>query len=327
MNNIAIPVFLLHNTGKYVLKDFKPENILVTHSGEITIVDMDSIQITSGRQILFPGTAATQDYVPPEFYNENVGKTISIPLKKSWDNFALSVVFYKLLLGLHPYAVTPKNQDDDSSCDISNNISNDLFPFGTNACNISGFPPPHEKFNILPESLQNFFKRAFSLNASERPNADEWGKLLHDIIRNAETLKPFTPPIKRKKAVSASSDEEKGKDITVKKPENFKTLAVWSILIGVCSILIDLYLIITSQSWGTWYFIIYDGTMFWRTLGIILGSIAVIRSNTVDAAWRDNRINDAIKFSKKNKKIAVAAIILTAFHFIYFFMILLENWL
>jgi DNA-binding helix-hairpin-helix protein with protein kinase domain len=230
MTNIAIPVFLLHSTGKYVLKDFKPENVLVTHSGKITVVDMDSIQITSGRQVLFPGTAATQDYMPPEFYNGAAGRITGVPLEKSWDNFALSVVFYKLLFGLHPYAVTPKDQDDDSSSDISCNISNNLFPFGNNADRIAGFPPPHGKFHVLPAPLQDYFKRAFSSDAAIRPNADEWGKLLRDIVKNAEKLQAFHPPVQPFHPPVIPNPPPV---ITNPPVNNHKTLAVFSLLFSL----------------------------------------------------------------------------------------------
>ena len=194
MNNIAIPVHLLHATGKYVLQDFKPDNVLITHSGQVTICDMDSIQIINGQSMLFRGTAATPGYAPPEFENNGVGKSPTIPLNKSWDNFALSVVFYQLLFGLHPYAVTPKMQKDANSSEISTNISDDLFPFGNNVSKIQVIPPLHNKFNILPQQIQNLFKRSFSTDCNQRPAAEEWGKNIHEIIASAGVVTPPPQP-------------------------------------------------------------------------------------------------------------------------------------
>jgi DNA-binding helix-hairpin-helix protein with protein kinase domain len=188
MNNIAIPVHLLHQTGRYVLQDFKPDNVLITHTGQVTICDMDSIQITNGRNMLFRGTAATAGYAPPEFENTGAGKSPTVPLDKSWDNFAVSVVFYQLLFGLHPYAVTPKKQKDANSSEISTNISDDLFPFGNNMHKIQIVPPLHDKFKILPPQIQDLFKRSFSLNVTNRPSAEEWGRNIHEIIRNAGVI-------------------------------------------------------------------------------------------------------------------------------------------
>ena len=200
LHNIAIPVHLLHSTGKYVLKDFKPQNVLVTHDGRVTIVDMDSIQIMDHGKLLFPGTAATDLYIPTEFHTNGVGRNPNVPLDKSWDYFALGVVFYQILFGLHPYVVTPVHQKDEDSNEISYNISSDLFPFGSNKHRIKSYPPLHNKFSALPPSVQSLFVRCFSDNPSARPSAEEWGKEIHNIIQavgNLPTPPPVTPTPKK----------------------------------------------------------------------------------------------------------------------------------
>lgn len=193
INNISIPVYLLHATKKYVMKDFKPENVLVTATGKISMVDMDSIQIVDDGKLLFPGNAATPNYIPPEYYTKGVGRSSSDILNKSWDEFAIGIVFYQLLFGLHPYVVTPSNITDDSSNDISQHISENLFPFGNNASKIASYPPLHDKFKILPDNLQALFTRAFSNAASNRPSASMWGRTVHEIILAAP--KPAPPTI------------------------------------------------------------------------------------------------------------------------------------
>jgi DNA-binding helix-hairpin-helix protein with protein kinase domain len=195
MNNIAIPIYLLHSTGKYVLQDLKPDNVLITHSGQVTICDMDSIQITDGQRMLFCGAVTTAGYAPPEYENNGTGKSTTVPLEKSWDNFALSVVFYQLLFGLHPYAVIPKLQKDANSSEISTNISDDLFPFGSNAHKIQSVPPPHNKFTILPPQIQNLFRRSFSTIPNQRPSADEWGRNIHELIKSAGGVHAQSPVV------------------------------------------------------------------------------------------------------------------------------------
>ena len=181
INNIAIPVHSLHATGKYVLKDFKPENVLVTPTGQITIVDMDSIQICENGKLLFPGTAATEDYMPPEFYNQKVGTDDNKPLEISWDNFAVSEVFYQLMFGLKPYAVTPKTELEDGT--IRYCISHNLFPFGKNASQIAKVPAPHNNFKVVPQPVQDLFIRAFGDDPNNRPQAMEWGKTVNAVLR------------------------------------------------------------------------------------------------------------------------------------------------
>lgn len=198
IHNIAIPVHLLHSTGKYVLTDFKPQNVLVTRNGIVTLVDLDSIQITEGNQMLFSFEVLTPMYMPPEYYTKSVGQNSSKALSKSWDNFQLGVVFYQLLFGLHPYVVTPKIIKDDSSSEITENIAQNLFPFGPNKAYIESYPNLHKKFTILPPDIQALFIKAFSSRTEERPNAEEWGKTIHAEIKKVGTLLP-PPPIKKHK--------------------------------------------------------------------------------------------------------------------------------
>lgn len=181
--NIAIPVYILHSTKRYVLKDFKPENVLVTYDGKVTLVDMDSVQITDNNRLLFPGTAATPNYIPPEYYTKNAGKNINVPIESSWDYFALGVVFYQIMFGLHPYVVTPAVIKDDSCNEIFQNIAQNLFPFGVNTTKIGSYPPPHNNFIRIPMELQLLFKGAFSNDPKKRPTPDTWVKTIKDVIR------------------------------------------------------------------------------------------------------------------------------------------------
>ena len=183
--NIAIPVHILHATGKYVLKDFKPQNVLSTADGRITICDMDSIQIADGGNLLFSGTAATPDYMPPEFYSKGIGKKATDVINESWDTFAMGVVFYQLLFGIHPYVVTPKEEQDDGANSISSNISSGLFPFGVNGDMVKIRPKLHDKFTVLPQELQDLFVKTFSDEESKRPSAEDWGKNMNEIVIKA----------------------------------------------------------------------------------------------------------------------------------------------
>ena len=209
LHNIAIPIHLLHNTGKYVLQDFKPQNVLVTHDGKVSIVDMDSIQITDNGKLLFPGTGLTNLYIPTEFHTLGVGKKQNIPIKWSWDYFALGVVFYQILFGLHPYVVTPKNLGDADNNDISQNIASDLFPFGYNRDQIQSYPPLHNKFSAFPEEVQRLFRRCFTANPEQRPSAEDWGKEIHKILKQignipAPTTIPPVPPIPKPRPIPPS---------------------------------------------------------------------------------------------------------------------------
>lgn len=202
--NISIPIHLLHSTKRYVLKDFKPENVLITHDGKVTIVDMDSVQISENGKLIYPGTAATPNYIPTELYKYGIGKSEEDVLTTSWDQFALGVVFYQLLFGLHPYVVTPYVSNESDTNEIFQNISNDLFPFGSNTGKIKSYPDPHKKFAILPPPVQQLFLRTFSLDYNNRPSAEEWGRTIHGIVVEAEKIpipipKPQPRPLPKPK--------------------------------------------------------------------------------------------------------------------------------
>lgn len=191
--NIAIPIHKLHATNRYVLRDFKPENVLVTPEGKVTLVDMDSVQITDTNgtgKPMFHDFSATPNYMPPEHYTRGVGKDPNVAVGKSWDYFSLGVVFYQIVFGLHPYVVNPLYTRDNSSNEIYQNVAQNLFPFGPNASKISSYPPLHDNFKHLPLHLQELFKSAFSSDPNARPSLEIWVKTIKEIIRNTPTPQP-----------------------------------------------------------------------------------------------------------------------------------------
>ncbi|MEM7539212.1 MAG: pre-peptidase C-terminal domain-containing protein [Chloroflexota bacterium] len=177
--NVAIAVHMIHSFVRYVLVDLKPQNILVSQDGKISMIDLDSIQITEGDNVLFPGPVATPDYTPPE------GFTSNIAIKKSWDEFSLAVVFYQVLFGLHPYAATTKGRYKDSTT-IDEKISSGLFVHGSKSSFIDVKPKPHDNFYRLSQPVQSLFLTAFDMNPNGRPSAETWGKTMYQDVQKAQ---------------------------------------------------------------------------------------------------------------------------------------------
>lgn len=72
--NIANVISIIHQHG-YVLADFKPQNILFTDSGKISMIDMDSIQIVENGKLVYGSTAATAEYAyPKELHLLKIGR-------------------------------------------------------------------------------------------------------------------------------------------------------------------------------------------------------------------------------------------------------------
>lgn len=194
--NWAIAIHSLHETHKYVIVDLKPENVMATSSGKISIVDTDSFQISENGKILFPGAAYTPSYFPPE------GKDIQqskVPFPISCDCFAAAVCFYKILTGVHPFSGTIKLSPYNQLETEEEFISAGLFAYGekkqylrfTKDFNL------HQNFDNLSPTIQQLFIRAFGKDPSKRPTMEEWGKALHEAaISNTSLIRSIVKPAK-----------------------------------------------------------------------------------------------------------------------------------
>ncbi len=174
--NIATAVYQVHATDHYVLVDLKTDNIIIQPNGLISIVDMDSMQVIENDQVLFPATVTTPEYTPPEYYSNNIqpGKH---PIFESWDLFSLSIIFYKLLFGIHPYAASC-NAPYDSLTSLHQKIEAGLFVHHPQKQDFfKVIPPPHQKFNTINSKIQELFLNCFEKghhNPTLRPDAEEW---------------------------------------------------------------------------------------------------------------------------------------------------------
>ena len=174
--NIVTPIYDIHNTSKYVLVDFKPNNVMITANVKISMIDLDSVQIVDN-SIKYMAPAFTVEYLPPELQrNPKLGKDT---LDVTCDLFAMAVVFYQLLYGIHPFMVSAK----DSSCtELCQNIINGYFPFGCHSSKIAVIPKPHKKFLLLPSEIKSLFILAFENNPKNRPLTSKWGETVYKFL-------------------------------------------------------------------------------------------------------------------------------------------------
>lgn len=196
--NIASAIHSIHSLQKYTLVDMKPQNMLITHDGKISIIDLDSIQIAESKQVLFSAQVATPEYVPTEGNKLNPSQDY---IPETWDRFSLAVIFYEIIFGIHPYTATFKFPYQN--CDtVPSKIEKGLFVHGTHNAHIQVLPPPHKNFELLPYNIKKLFLLAFeegNKNPSLRPMAENWGKTLFEEIGKdvvALPTKTFKPTIK-----------------------------------------------------------------------------------------------------------------------------------
>ena len=184
--NIATIFNYLHSTQKYVVIDIKPANLLLTAKAGVSLVDVDSIQIWENGKLL-PTDVGTPGYLPPEHYvQQNLGTS---PISVSYDLFALAVLFYEILIGVHPFSCRPLGGKD---YDIERSIKEGCFRHGKNKAILISNNPAHFLFDYLPSSIQTLFIQAFENMPNSRPRAREWfdelKKIIVDLERGNNTL-------------------------------------------------------------------------------------------------------------------------------------------
>ncbi|MCP4440038.1 MAG: hypothetical protein GY810_13920 [Aureispira sp.] len=173
--NLAVALYHIHATQHYVIVDLKADNILIRPNGLISIVDMDSIEVVNGNKVLFPAPVATPEFTPPEFY-EQTGHREG-PILETWDRFAMAVIFYKVLFGIHPFAGSSK-VPFEKYVTLADKIEQGLFvQTPEQQKHFSVIPQPHEQFARLSESLRSLFLQCFDTghkNPVMRPSAEDW---------------------------------------------------------------------------------------------------------------------------------------------------------
>lgn len=186
--NLAVPIHLIHSLNQYVLVDIKPQNILVDPDSRISIIDIDSIQICQGNKVIHPAQVNTPEYIPPEWQGILIADNV-IPI--NWDRFAIAVIFYQILFGIHPYAASFKPPHENTTT-LPELIKKGLFVNGRNRSSVLVLPAPHKNFNQLPKALKRLFLNAFDSgfkNPGKRPTLDQWGQAFFNELAPAGFLK------------------------------------------------------------------------------------------------------------------------------------------
>jgi DNA-binding helix-hairpin-helix protein with protein kinase domain len=221
--NLARAIDFLHQSGKYMLVDMKPENILVKPNGHVALIDLDSIQICKGKKLLFPSTAFTPEYAPPEFHNEKINFS-SVPITRSYDHFSLAVILYQVLISVHPFQASHQEYTA-----LHENIMHGLYVHGNQKNELHKIPLLHKNLRLLPPSLRLLFHKTFKKgheNPKMRVSASTWAARLlaeinapavDQIQKQRETTLSNLPKTRRKTGISgASKNPRKPKTITQK---------------------------------------------------------------------------------------------------------------
>lgn len=173
--NLAAAIHQIHASKRYVLVDLKPDNVIITLDGLVSLVDLDSVEVVENGQKLFDAPVATPEYTPPEYYKKD--NPHDPTQQQAWDRFSMAVIFYKLLMGIHPFAGSFKKPYDTATT-LAQKIEQHLFVHNRNISTYKkSIPPPHQTFYGLSDNVQDLFLKSFvdgSTHPQLRPTAHAW---------------------------------------------------------------------------------------------------------------------------------------------------------
>lgn len=191
--NLSIAIHSIHRLKDYVLVDLKPRNVLVATDGRVSLIDCDSIQITSNGRRLFPAKVATGEYMPPEGNGMNPSKHV---ITQTWDRFSMAIMFYEVIFGLHPYAASFSGRYENSTT-LDSKIKDGLFVHGKNKVYVISKPELHKNYSAIPSSVRGLFDYAFNRGHEKphvRPTAADWGITLFNELKDRKLR--YKPKVK-----------------------------------------------------------------------------------------------------------------------------------
>jgi len=178
--NIADLVAGIHLLKDYTIVDLKPENFLFDANGNVYLLDIDSFQVYNPENnAIYKGLVNTLEYTPPEYYSlTNAENTF---FSSNWDLFGMAVIFYRILIGIHPYTASAHNSPYNSLSILHELIEHQLFVHGIKREYCGVIPLIHQNFYNLDDSIQELFRTAFGQMTDsilDRPTALEWAEAL-----------------------------------------------------------------------------------------------------------------------------------------------------
>ena len=215
--NIVAVVNRIHNNKRYIIVDLKPQNLLVTAFGKVSVIDMDSVQIVQNEKVLFKAPVSTPEYTPPEASDIIRSK---IPITKDWDTFSLGVLVYEILCGIHPYVGSVKPPFDNLNT-IQEKIKKNLTHVTKGESAFSVLPPLQKIFYDYSDDLKNIFKRIFcpyKIGITVRPSLEEFGETLFNAVALLEE------ELKKKEQKRLEQEKIKKKLEEKEAIENYKKL-------------------------------------------------------------------------------------------------------
>lgn len=199
--HLAWIVAYVHKHG-YLIGDMNSNNIVIHGDGTLTILDVDSFDITdpdTGER--FPCNVGIAEFLAPELQGRNLRNA---SFTKHTDEFALAVhIFILLMNNTHPFTLRQLSNNELASNNVQTltgkkqsivqdqkmvNMVNGYCPFIKSVPGY-GIPVYAPEFNFLPRQIQKAFRNTFDYDASnaiarssQRTSADLWRVLLYNYF-------------------------------------------------------------------------------------------------------------------------------------------------
>lgn len=177
--NTAAAFSTLHSHG-HVLGDVNQGNVMVGGDSKVVLIDCDSFQINSHREIHLCEVGVSH-FTPPEL--QGIPSFDGVKRSANHDNFGLALLVFHLLFGgRHPYSGVPLSSHVGEA--LENDIKAYRFAYARDAKARSIAPPPKSiPLSIVPESVMSMFEAAFTERGSSggRPSAQQWVSALDNL--------------------------------------------------------------------------------------------------------------------------------------------------
>lgn len=180
--NLSLIIEKLHESG-IIIGDMNTNNILVDSSGNVTLIDADSFNITTKDGKLYKCVVGFPEVLPAELQGKDLTKPTSQFTEKT-DCFSLAVHIFSLLCNnCHPFGCLNYNTEHGSTSKpkIMDNIVKGYCPYVNDIPNETVVDALD--MAVFPAGIRNLFKRAFQYDATtavkqstiaKRPSAKEW---------------------------------------------------------------------------------------------------------------------------------------------------------
>lgn len=194
--NLANTIRYLHSIG-CIIGDMNGKNILVHRNGLVTILDVDSFDLTNpetGEH--FPCTVGRPEFLPPELQGKDLRNA---QFTVHSDEFGLAVHIFRLLLhNRHPFDVKIVNEGEGSVPESQQeyNISMGKCAYVRTVENCK-VPPNEPTMDMLPDALREDFANTFNYTdetavlpetLNGRTSSEKWYIDLKDLCTRQQEL-------------------------------------------------------------------------------------------------------------------------------------------